>query len=393
MVPTLIRQAADVKEQPDLFGSLSTIHGVVTAMGAKGAVNAAQLAMLEPKVGSLPRALAGRSGRQIADTAAAAIMREFEGGAERGYSYSAWCLAGLPHREHSKTDNWLIETDFARLLVRPGVRLRDDNSQEHIGVPHGSFARLLLVDLQSEALEKGSREIAMERSASALVSRIGVARGGPTNGKVADQLERLSTCSVDFAFGTDKQGVVVNQRLVEAFEYVSEPDRRTRGSMRLIERLMLSQAFFDELRRHPVLVDRAALRDLASSPLAIDVYLWLSYRLHALQKETPIGWERLWRQFGSRVGQLKNFKTLIRASAPPSPVRILNRKGSGDGPWTAPRAFAAACIPLRFAAGKDHIFPPVKLEGITPSSNDPSHPQALLFSAARATEMHSIQPV
>jgi hypothetical protein len=114
---------------------------------------------------------------------------------------------------------------------------------------------------------------------------------------------------VDFAFGTDKQGVVVNQRLVEAFEYVAEPDRRTRGSMRLIERLMLSQAFFDELRRHPVLVDRAALRDLASSPLAIDVYLWLSYRLHALQKETPVGWERLWRQFGSRVGQLKNFKT------------------------------------------------------------------------------------
>ena len=151
-------------------------------MGAKGAVNAAQLAMLEPKVGSLPRALAGRSGRQIADTAAAAIMREFEGGAERGI-IQCMVLGRLAAPRHPKTDNWLIETDFARLLVRPGVRLRDDNRQEHIGVPHGSFARLLLVDLQSEALEKGSREIAMERSASALVSRIGVARGGPTNGK------------------------------------------------------------------------------------------------------------------------------------------------------------------------------------------------------------------
>lgn len=305
----ILNNAAAGKEQTDLFGNLSTVHGVVTAMGAKGAVNAAQFAALEPKAGSLPRALAGRSGRQIADTAAAAIMREFEGGAERGYSYSAWCLAGLPHREHPKGSNWLIETDFARLLVRPGVRLRDDNSQESIGVPHGSFARLLLVDLQSEALEKGSREIVMGRSASKLVARIGVGRGGPTNGKVADQLERLATCSVDFAFGTDKKGVVVNQRLVEAFEYVAEPDPRTRGTMRLIERLILSEAFYAELRRHPVLVDRAALRDLASSPLAIDVYLWLAYRLHMLEKETPIGWERLWRQFGSRVGALKNFKT------------------------------------------------------------------------------------
>ena len=313
MVLTLDK-VAEKNGQTDLFGSMATIHGVVTATGSpKGAVDAAQLAALDPNAGSVPRALAGRSGRLIADTAAAALIREFEGGAEKGYSYSAWCLAGLPHREHPATENWLIETDFARLLVRPGIRLRDDNRQEFIGVPHGSFARLLLVDLQSEALEKGSREIQMERSASALVARIGVARGGPTNAKVADQLERLATCSVDFAFGTDKRGVVVNQRLVEAFEFVAEPDHRAKGTLRLIERVVLSEAFFNELRRHPVVVDRAALRDLASSPLAIDVYLWLAYRLHALQKETPVGWDRLWRQFGSRVGALKNFKTQFEA--------------------------------------------------------------------------------
>jgi hypothetical protein len=315
MVLTLSKLAhKDAERQTSLFGESSTIHSVVAAAGSpREAVDAAHIATLSPKPGSLPRALAGRSGRLIADTAAAAVIRDLEGGIERGYTYSAWCLAGLPHREHPKAENWLIETDFARLLVRPGVRLRDDNSQEHIGVPHGSFARLLLVDLQSEALEKGSREIVMERSASALVGRIGVGRGGPTNAKVADQLERLATCSVDFAFGSDKKGVVFNQRLVEAFEFVAEPDHRTRDSMRVIERLVLSQAFFDELRRHPVLVDRAALRDLATSPLAIDVYLWLSYRLHALEKETPVGWDRLWRQFGSRVGKLKNFKSQFEA--------------------------------------------------------------------------------
>jgi hypothetical protein len=315
MARTLSKVAdEDGKRQAELFGEASTVHSVIAAAGGpRDAVDAAHIAALEPKPGSLPRALAGRSGRLIADTAAAAMMRDIEGGMERGYSYSAWCLAGLPHREHPKAENWLIETDFARLLVRPGVRLRDDNTQEHIGVPHGSFARLLLVDLQSEALEKGSREISMERSASALVARIGVGRGGPTNAKVTDQLERLATCSIDFAFGTDKKGVVINQRLIEGFEYIAEPDHRSRGSMRLIERLVLSQAFFDELRRHPVLVDRAALRDLATSPLAIDVYLWLAYRLHALQKPTPVGWDRLWRQFGSRVGKLKNFKSQFEA--------------------------------------------------------------------------------
>ena len=43
--------------------------------------------------------------------------------------------------------------------------------------------------------------------------------------------------------------------------------------------------------------------------MAIDIYLWLAFRLHSLPKETPIGWDKLWRQFGSRVGALKNFKT------------------------------------------------------------------------------------
>jgi hypothetical protein len=300
-----------IEGQADLFGAAATVHDVVTAAGGpRSAVAAAQVATTaSSKPGSLPRVLAGRSGRLIADTAAAAMSRDVDGSMERGYTYSAWCLAGLPHREHPIDQNWLIDTDFARLLVRPGVRLCDDNSQEPIGVPYGSFARLLLVDLQSEALEHGSREIAMERSASALVARLGVGRGGPTNGKVANQLERLATCSVDFAFGTDKRGVVFNQRLVDAFEYVAEPDYRTRGDMRVIERLQLSQAFYDEVQRHPVLVDRAAIRSIATSPLAIDIYLWLAYRLCAIDKETPVGWERLWHQFGSRVRLMKNFRS------------------------------------------------------------------------------------
>ena len=172
----------------------------------------------------------------------------------------------------------------------------------------GSFARLLLIDWQTEALERGSREIVLGKSASLLMNRLGLKRGGPSNGKLADQLERLATCSVDFSFSTDSRGVIVNERLVEAFGYVATMDPRARKGMRLVERVLLSQAFYGELRRHPVLVDRAAIRTLTTSPLAIDIYLCLAFRLHALSKETPVPWDKLWRQFGSRVAALKNFR-------------------------------------------------------------------------------------
>lgn len=327
---SMLKLTQTTDDQAHLFSG--SVHAIVQEKGAKGAVEAARTTVAMTKANSLPKALAGRMGRQIADTAAASIIRDFEGGGEVGYSYSAWCLAGLPHRDQPADKNWVIETDFARLLVRPGVRLRDDNSQEAVGVPFGSYARLLLIDWQTEALERGSRVIEMGRSASAMTTRLGINRGGPSNAKVADQLERLATCSVDFAFGNDKKGVIVNQRLVEAFEYVADPDPRTRAGARLIERLVLSEAFYSELRRHPVLVDRAALRELTTSPLAIDIYLWLAFRLHALPKETPIGWDKLWRQFGPKVGALKNFKTqfegplhLALSAYPSAKVRVGDR--------------------------------------------------------------------
>jgi hypothetical protein len=217
-------------------------------------------------------------------------------------------------------------------LVRPGVRIRDDRTQEPIGVPFGSYARLLLIDLQSAALEKGSREIHMGRSVSAVVARIGATKGGPTNGKIVDQLERLAACNIDFAFGNEKRGIIVSQRLVDAFEYVGNNHFQARPNLRVIERLLLSQAFFDELRRHPVVVDKKAVQGLATSPLAIDVYLWLAYRLFSLERETNVGWERLWRQFGVRVGLLKNFRTqflaplhLALSAYPSAKVRVSDR--------------------------------------------------------------------
>ena len=76
----------------------------------------------------------------------------------------------------------------------------------------------------------------------------------------------------------------------------------------MIETVVLSEAFYRELRRHPILIDRAAIRDIQNSPRAIDAYLWLAFRLHALQGDTPVGWGSLWKQFGTEFKTLKSFK-------------------------------------------------------------------------------------
>ena len=299
-------------QQPSLFA----VHELVEAHGAKGAMNYAEQAVwqrgsehLGPNL--LTYWLAGQAEGSLS-TAAAAITREIEGGAEVGYSYSAWCLAGLPHRERPAGQDWLIKTDYAQLLVRPGVRVRDDDERELLAVPSGTLARLLLIDWQTEAYETGTREIRLGKNPNVLLSRMGMSRGGPVSRKLADQIERLATCSISFKFGTDQRAVVVNERLVEAYTYVGHIDSRTRRSTRMIERILLSEAFYQELRRHPVLVDRAAIKDIQNSPRAIDLYLWLAFRLHALKDETSVSWTALWRQFGREFKTLKSFKSELQ---------------------------------------------------------------------------------
>jgi len=327
-------EVADRRKQQ---GELVGIHDLITAHGVSGTLNHAldivsRRAPTEQPGPSLLDALAGRAGRRIAETASAALTREIEGGAEVGYSYSAWCLAGLPHRERAPGDEWLIKTDYARLLVRPGARVRDDDTIEPLAVPSGTLARLLLIDWQTEAYETNSREIYLGKNPNVLLTRMGMSRGGPVSRKLADQIERLATCTISFQFGSDQRAVVVNERIVEAYSYVGGMDPRTKRHARMIEKVVLSEAFYRELRRHPVLVDRAALTDIQNSPRAIDLYLWLAFRLHALKDETSVSWTALWRQFGSEFKTLKSFRAefqepfaLAMAAYRQAKVRITDR--------------------------------------------------------------------
>jgi hypothetical protein len=41
---------------------------------------------------------------------------------------------------------------------------------------------------------------------------------------------------------------------------------------------------------------------------ALDVYVWLAYRLHHLERRTPIGWRDLYQQFGSAYRNIWQWK-------------------------------------------------------------------------------------
>jgi len=82
-------------------------------------------------------------------------------------------------------------------------------------------------------------------------------------------------------------------------------------------RLQLSEPFFKECLDHPLPVDLRAMRVLRQSPLALDIYIWLTHRMSYLSKRTTIPWVSLSGQFGAGYVQtdqgLRDFKrTFLR---------------------------------------------------------------------------------
>ena len=253
----------------------------------------------------------GRRGPRIVEAAAAWQADEDIG---TGYMYSGWCQTALPHRRPADDAAiWKLETDSMTLLVEPGVRVQPGGDPVHVGVPFGAIARLILIYLQSEALRTGSRDVALGGSLRAFLGRLGISVGGKTTRLVREQAERISRCRLTFHAARRGGSLLVNQNIVDVAMFVEAQDASGQGSL-FVETARLSETFFNQLKQHAVPLDEAAIRHIRNSSMALDVYCWLAYRLHALTADKPISWAALAGQFGAGIKLRKHFKAAFTES-------------------------------------------------------------------------------
>ena len=74
--------------------------------------------------------------------------------------------------------------------------------------------------------------------------------------------------------------------------------------------MRLSESFFNEIVRHPVPLDLTTLKALKRSPLGLDLYLWLTYRIFALTALQRLSWPQLYCQFGSDPAKASDNQTV-----------------------------------------------------------------------------------
>lgn len=218
-----------------------------------------------------------------------------------GFIARALTQATMPHKAPSDNEFTRQNGHFTLTIWSP----------KHVGLPYGSIPRLLLSWMTTEAVRTKSPILELGPTLSAFMAELGLARRGGERGDITrfrNQTMRLfcSTVSCQYEDKTHDEGGNLN--LVEKYSLWWNP--KTPDQMPLWKSTVtLGNSFFNEIIDRPVPVDMRALKALKRSPMALDVYCWLTYRMSYLRKPIEIPWPALQIQFGSDYGRARDFKT------------------------------------------------------------------------------------
>ena len=236
--------------------------------------------------------------RQVIEAAYQVLSDDAE---KIGFTYSGFALTSLPHRPQAEV-TWRREGHNLTMLIQSGV----DREGEPLGLPFGSYARFILLFLQSEAIRSASREVELGRSMRVWLGSMGLSIGGKTYRQVNDQARRISGCTLTFY--ADRKGAELMRRGGFVDGAINMADAIDDQPSLWQERVLLNEEFFRALRDHPVPLSESALRAIGPRSMVIDVYIWLAYRLHALKRDVEVGWPALYAQFGSGYGEIRFFR-------------------------------------------------------------------------------------
>ena len=265
---------------------MAAVHKLIEKLGTQGALHASE----------------SEADRRAVEAAIQYMGDEDVG---IGFLYSGWCQAALPHKRLADDAVWKVQTERVTLMVEPGRRNLSGQDTEFCGVPYGSRARLILLYLQSEALRTHSRDIALGRSLHAWLGRLGIPIGGKSFKDVREQADRLSRCRLTFHVQQGGRAGLINQNIMDTAMFVE--DTSVQGSL-FVETARLSETFYEQLKKHPVPLEEAAIRAISNNSQALDVYCWLAYRLHVLPQARTVSWPALYGQFGASYKKLAHFK-------------------------------------------------------------------------------------
>ena len=255
-------------------------------------------------------------------------LRRQSGSQNMGFSSRPFVLCGLPIKcpppgtlVHERRNGRFV------LLV---------TGHPNYGLPWGQD-RLVPLFLATLATRQQSRRISFP-SGAAMLDTFGMQQGGSQYRRLIGAFQRVFGATI--FFGTDTHPSISPVVHEARFHFMSEAriwysrdpgQRNLPGECQNL--IVLSEEFYREVLEHPIPTDLEAAKALSSSPAALDLFTWISYRCFVAKGEERVS---LFGEFGlaNQLGcvpysrprrfreRLEQWLRLVRAMWPECPARI-----------------------------------------------------------------------
>lgn len=211
-----------------------------------------------------------------------------------GYMARALVQATLPHSRPQTNEFERRNGAFTLAMIAPSK----------VGLPYGVIPRLMLAWMTTEVVRTKSRELVLGDSMSDFMRQLDMMPTGGRWGSISrlrDQSRRLFTTSVSCQYDSPHASGEAGFRIADRHMLWWDPKGPGQQSL-FNSTVTISAQFYDEVRTSPIPIDLRAMKALKKSPLALDIYFWLTYRMSYLRQARLIPWAALQLQFGSSYG-------------------------------------------------------------------------------------------
>lgn len=235
---------------------------------------------------------------------------------DAAFQHSLLCQTYLPYRNPGYDTTLWEHTQGRASLNIQCLKQKHPITNEFVflGLPYGTKARLVIAYLNTEAIQKQSPVIEVERSISSFTKHIGLHSNGRNISLIKEQLAKIASSVITMNYETEdkNRSVSVKFALVNAYDLWFQKDDRQQVIWS--NHIRLSDEYYNELAKHAVPLDCRAIGALKNNAMALDVYSWLAQRLHRIPSGNGqfVSWTAIKGQFGNGYASMAKFKQVFR---------------------------------------------------------------------------------
>lgn len=213
-----------------------------------------------------------------------------------GYMARILAQATLPHMDPKLPPGTMYSRSTGRATLNIVATTRK------YGIPYGSIPRVLLAWICTEAVRTQNKQLDLGRSQAEFLKRIGLHSNGSDIARFRKQAMSLFRSVISIEYDDDDLSENSLRLPISTSEKVfwhNNPDVQSLW----VSSLNLTDEFFQEVTARPVPMDLRVYHSISKSPLAMDIYTWLTYRMYVLRHSgkpsVRIPWLGLKGQIGS----------------------------------------------------------------------------------------------